>query len=56
MAYTGTCRWTGVAWTEYGYFFCLYVLNRVYNSCVCPKQGVYFVVCPKQRPKLEGEL
>ena len=49
MTYAGKCRWTV-------YSFGPLVLNRVYAQllCICPKQGVYFVIYPKQGPKTEG--
>ena len=31
-----------------GRVFGLFILNTMYNLCVCLKQGVYFVICPKQ--------
>ena len=37
VAYKGMCRWTG------GMVFGLF--------CVCPKQGVYFVICSKLGPE-----
>ena len=38
-----------------GMIFGLLVLKRdKLILCVCPKQGVYFVICPEKGPKLEG--
>ena len=40
---------------RYAGFFGLFVLNRVYNFLrVSLKQGVYFVLFPKQGPEMKG--
>jgi len=37
-----------------GMVFGLFVQNRVLVLCGCPKQGVYFVICPKRGSKMKS--